>query len=384
MILTLAISGFRSLRDIVIPLDQITVITGANGTGKSSFYKALRLLGDVAQGRLVSSLAQEGGVQSTIWAGPEIISRSMKKGYVPIQGGPRKDTVALKLGFASQDYGYCVDLGLPQSGASMFSLDPELKREVVWAGEYLKRSNAFAERRGPVVTVLDDHGNRDVVLKDLSNFDSMMTHGADPKGAPELLNLRERMRGWRFYDHFRTDPTAPVRQGQVGTRTPVLASDGSDLAAAIQTILEIGDGEGFARAIDDAFEASRIEVTSTNAVFEVQMHQHGLLRPLSLGELSDGTLRYILLVAALLTPRPPELLVLNEPETSLHPDLLAPLGRLIKEASQNTQIIVVSHASELVDVLQEGDETEVLHLEKVFGETVIKDLDPPPWSWPKR
>ena len=65
-------------------------------------------------------------------------------------------------------------------------------------------------------------------------------------------------------------------------------------------------------------------------------------------ELSDGTLRYLLLIAALLSPRPPDLMILNEPETSLHPDLLPPLARLIAQAAQRTQIIVVSHAEPLV------------------------------------
>ncbi len=79
------------------------------------------------------------------------------------------------------------------------------------------------------------------------------------------------------------------------------------------------------------------------------MRQHGLLRPLRAAELSDGTLRYLLLVAALLSPRPPSLMVLNEPETSLHPDLLPPLARLIALASSRSQIIIVTHAQLLAD-----------------------------------
>jgi len=296
----------------------------------------------------------------------------------------RKKPVSLKLGVASEDYGFAVDLGLPQSGRSMFGLDPEIKLEAVWAGERLRRSNAFAERNGPVVTVLDDAGARQVVLRELSHFDSMMTHGADPKTAPELLELRERMRGWRFYDHFRTDPEAPARRAQVGTRTPVLASDGADIAAALQTIIEIGDAEGLAAAIDDAFPGSHIEVTSARGVFDVQMFQDGLLRPLALAELSDGTLRYLLLVAALLSPRPPELLVLNEPETSLHPDLLEPLARLIEAASHSAQVIVVSHASTLVDALQSARDASVIRLEKRLGETQAPDIEEPGWTWPKR
>ena len=55
----------------------------------------------------------------------------------------------------------------------------------------------------------------------------MMTHVSDPKALPELLMLRERMRDWRFYDHFRTDAEAPARRPQVGTHTPVLSGDGA-------------------------------------------------------------------------------------------------------------------------------------------------------------
>ena len=168
-----------------------------------------------------------------------------------------------------------------------------------------------------------------------------------PRDGAELLLLRESMRAWRFYDHFRTDSEAPARRRQVGTRTPVLASDGSDLAAAIATIQEIGAEDDLNAAVADAFPGGSIDVVDANGYFEVEMRQHGLLRPLKTSELSDGTLRYLLLIAALLTPRPPPLMILNEPETSLHPDLLPPLGRLIAVASDRSQIIVVTHAADV-------------------------------------
>ena len=115
------------------------------------------------------------------------------------------------------------------------------------------------------------------------------------------------------------------------------------------------------------------------------MQQHGLLRSLKAAELSDGTLRYLLWVAALLTPRPPGLLVLNEPETSLHPDLLPALARLIARASEQTQVVVVSHAAALSDALQQGCHSIVL--DKTFGETkaaVSDDQTRPAWQWPAR
>ena len=384
MMTTLAISGYRSLRDIRVRLSGLTIVTGANGSGKSSLYRALKLLADIAQGRIIQSLAAEGGLQSTLWAGPESFSRAMKAGAQPVQGTVRKNPISLKLGFAGADYGYAIDLGLPSSASSHFSSDPVIKSESLWTGERLGRSNAFALRNGPSVRIRNDAGEWRQAYQHLAPFDSMMTHCSDPREAIELLVLRERMRDWRFYDHMRTDPDAPARKPQVGTYTPVLAADGSDLAAAIQTIREIGDGQAMNNAIADAFPGGSAAVATTGAYFLVQMRQHGLLRPLLASELSDGTLRYLLLIAALLSPRPPALMILNEPETSLHPDLLPSLARLIVQASKQCQIIVVSHAAALVSALDAEADSRQIVLEKTLGETEVQDDVPPNWTWPSR
>jgi predicted ATPase len=384
MMTTLAISGYRSLRDIRVRLSRLTIVTGANGSGKSSLYRALRLLADIAQGRIIQSLATEGGLQSTLWAGPESFSRAMKAGRQPVQGLVRKNAISLKLGFSGDDYGYAIDLGLPTPDSSLFSTDPVIKAESLWTGERLGRSNAFALRNGPGVRIRDDKGEWQQAYTHLAPFDSMMTHCSDPREAIELLVLRERMRNWRFYDHMRTDSEAPARKPQVGTYTPVLAADGSDLAAAIQTIREIGARKEMADAIDDAFPGGSVAVTGAGAYLQVEMRQHGLLRPLLASELSDGTLRYLLLIAALLSPRPPALMILNEPETSLHPDLLPSLARLIVQASKQCQVIVVSHAAALVSALDAEADSRQIVLEKTLGETSVEDDMAPNWTWPSR
>jgi hypothetical protein len=83
MLTTLAVSNYRSLRNVVLPIQRLSVITGANGSGKSNVYRALRLVADTAQGRVVWSLAREGGLQSTLWAGPEVTSRTVRRGDYP-------------------------------------------------------------------------------------------------------------------------------------------------------------------------------------------------------------------------------------------------------------------------------------------------------------
>ncbi len=156
MITTVAISGYRSLRDVVVPLGRLTVVSGANGVGKSNLYRGLRLLAGSGRGSLVRDVAESGGLAALRWAGPEQISRAMRAGEVAVTGTRRREPVRLLLGVASDELGYTVDLGLPQpDGTSAFPHDAEIKCESVFAGPCARPASLLIERTGPRVRQRD-------------------------------------------------------------------------------------------------------------------------------------------------------------------------------------------------------------------------------------
>ncbi|MBX5489310.1 MAG: AAA family ATPase, partial [Mycolicibacterium hassiacum] len=206
MLHTIAIRGYRSLRDIVLPLAGLTVVTGANGSGKSSAYRALRLLADCGRGEVIGSLAREGGLESVLWAGPEQPAGARRSGRV--EGTTRTRPVSLEMGFASDDFGYLVDLGLPQTAgpASLFARDPEVKREVVFVGPVMRSSTTLVRRtRDYVETAAESGRGFDRLSASLPPYRSVLAEFAHPGAHPELAAVRDRLRNWRFYDGFRVD-----------------------------------------------------------------------------------------------------------------------------------------------------------------------------------
>jgi predicted ATPase len=389
MIETLAISNYRSILKLVLPLGRLNVITGANGSGKSNLYRAIRLLAETSNDGVVSALAREGGLHSTFWAGPAELSRRMYSGEVEVQGTSSGGRKRMRMGFGSGDFSYAISLGLPppdiSPNPSYFTRDPHIKHESIWAGVTRRPSTLLLERDHSVVKTRKE-SEWHIAAKDIQSFDSVFSQLADTSTTPEVYWLREHMRSWRFYDHFRTDRDSPARQPQIGTRTPVLRHDGSDLAAAIQTIIEVGDRSTLESTISEAFDGATVSVASNeDGRFTVLFRQYGLLRPLTAAELSDGTLRFLLLTAALLTPRPPSMMVLNEPETSLHPDVIPALAKLILNAAKSSQVWVVTHSAKLIAALKNDKDSHLLELEKKLGSTQLKgktEFDGPAWKWP--
>jgi predicted ATPase len=355
------------VRNLRLHLSQINVLTGANATGKTNLYNSVFLLAKAAAGGFAQVIAEEGGMPSVLWAGARK-SRSM--------GAIRLEPVRMTLGIKTDTFSYELVCGLPkQSGSekSSFSLDPEVKEERVWMDAPHGLKVTFFERSPKGAWILDNDERLADYTGELLPTESVLSQLREPHLYPELSSLRAEISRWRFYHHFRTDAESPLRHPQVGVRTPVLAHDGRDLAAALQTINEVGQSQDLHEAIRQAFPGASLEIEhdEDTGMFAVLLRMPGLRRPLRARELSDGTLRYLCLLAALLSPHPPSLLALNEPETSLHPDLLEPLAKQLVNAGKYSQLWVVTHSQKLAELVEKFSGESPIKLELIGGETRV-------------
>ena len=318
-------------------------------------YRAIYLVACAATGRLARAIAEEGGIDSVRWAGD------------PSWAPPSRTKLSVRVN--NFEYNLVFGLAGDVIRPPIFANDPEIKAEDVFffkdghKKQLLKRRRSFIEAR-------DSTGKKiDYTLKVPDN-ESILTGLRDPLKFPELFALRQEFFDWRFYHHFRTDPDSPLRKQQISVMTPIMSHDGRDFAAALATILDSDLAEYFQEALNDAFPDSRLLIDfGKRRTLRLSMSLPGVHKPLDASELSDGTLQYLCLLAALISTRPASMLALNEPETSIHPNLYEPLARLIVAASKQSQIWITTHSRELSDLILEYSGYEPLELEKVKGET---------------
>jgi predicted ATPase len=357
-------AGYRSLRAIRFPVGRLTVFVGANGVGKTNLYRALQLLQAAAAGTLARELAGEGGMESALWAGPRAANKpvriKLEVGFADhgdpddgdaddVSAGGDAPQYQIGIGLAPQ---YNIDIGVRAPTAAAFPLEPQVKEEsLTWRSG--ARTVALLERKGPSATARNESGKREPLGIELLASETALGALQDPSRFPAVHLLRRTMLDWRFYHDFRTDRASPLREPCLAVTTTTLASDGTDLAAVFATLVHIReDTVDVDRAIGDAFPGARLVVPQPErtASFGLVLPDYPK-RVFEAGELSDGTLRYLTLAGALLAYRLPAFIALNEPETSLHPDLIDPLARMIARAATRTQIWVVTHSRPLADAI---------------------------------
>jgi predicted ATPase len=259
--------------------------------------------------------------------------------------------------------------------AAAFPLEPQVKEETL-VFRNGRRPLTILERKGPRAVAVDEAGRKQPFGSSLLASETALGALQDPARFPDVDVVRRTMLDWKFYHDFRSDRASPLRQPCLAVTTPTLASDGTDLAAVFATLVHIReDSADLDRAIDDAFPGASLVVPSPDktAAFGLVLPDYPK-RVFDAGELSDGTLRYLAVAGALLGYRLPAFIALNEPETSLHPELLEPLARMIVRAAERTQIWVVTHSERLARAFADCGTVTPRTVVKRNGETWIEGL----------
>lgn len=346
-------SRYRSLRSIRVEFDALTVVVGPNGSGKSNLYRALQLLGRAALGELREALITEGGMPSALWAGPRDRSRPVR-----ITLGVRLDDLCWELECG---------MGPPDDP---FPLDPRVKLETVWHVDVRGRKTRFAERAQGQTRIRNDAGR---LVDYPSNFDeaeSMLSHVLHPASYPELSEFVHFARRSRFYELLPAHPSAPARSPCTVTRSYELRDDGANFATVWKTL----GWEALQQTVAEAFPGWDTEpVDHGESRVGILFRSPHLERPLTLKEISDGMLRYLMLAAALYCPKEARFLAFNEPESSLNESLMPSLARLFHRASRVCQVLVVTHSQALACEIAKLTRAEPIRLRYGDWGTMILD-----------
>ena len=338
--------GFRSLKSIAYPMSGLDVFVGVNGVGKTNLYRALGLLRSAAANTLATDLADEGGLESALWAGPR---RRSEAARIRLAVG-LADPAQRRSGDTT--YRYEVEVGLPQPVSAAFRAESHIKAETL---SYLggARQVRLVDRDGPSVMARGEDGRPAQIDIDLLASETVLGRLEDPSRYPEIDALRHTLLQWRFYHGLRTDAASPMRLPCAAVATASLASDGGDLAAVFATLTHIRqDTVDLDAAVDRAFPGARLIVPEPGRTASFGMtFPEFPQRIFEARELSDGTLQFLALAGALLAYRLPPFIALNEPEASLHPDLMEPLAELVVRAAERTQIWLVTHSRSLADAV---------------------------------
>jgi predicted ATPase len=267
-----------------------------------------------------------------------------------------------------------VEIGLRTPTDAAFEIEPLIKEErlVVRHGQ---RDVVMMERKGPLVTLRDEDGRRQGHKNAVLPSETALANFRDGTRYPDLEAVRRELLDWRLYHDFRTDAASLVRQPYHAITTPTLSADGRDLAAVLATLFVIReDTDDLERAIEDAFPGARLRAGDNGSWCRFDLQFPDTPRPFGAHEVSDGTLKYLCLLGALMGYRLPSLIALNEPEASLHPSLLPPLARLIARAARSARIWIVTHSEALAKAVEGETGKRPRRVIKVDGETSIEGL----------
>ena len=338
-------------------LRPLNVLIGPNGSGKSNLIEAISLLKAAPQD-LVAPIREGGGIGDWIWKGEAASQTAQIEAIIENPDGNQ----ALRYALTFAQVGQRFELS-----------DERVENERAYPGQenpYLY----FAYRNGHPYLNLSGSGPRQLLREDVNPEQSILSQRRDPDSYPEITYLGDVLRKIRLYREWSFGRSTPPRLPQpADLPNDFLAEDGRNLGLVLSRLwLKPGVKKKLLEALRELNEViNDLNTLIEGGTVQLFMQEGNISIPAT--RLSDGTLRYLCLLAIVCHPNPPPLVCIEEPELGLHTDILPPLAKLLLEASERCQLIVTTHSDVLVDALTESPESIVV-CEKPKDRTEMRRL----------
>ena len=339
-----------------LPLKPLNVLIGPNGCGKSNLIEAVSLLRS-APGAIASTVRDGGGIRDWLWKGS-------KRPTAKIEAVVR---------YPQTGRGLRHSISFTEQGGRFELIDERIEEEKPNKGESVPYFYFGWQQSRPMLNVRGDR--RQLKREDVDPEKSILAQRKDPEQYPEITFLGKEYeqvylyREWSFGRY--TAPRLP--QKDTGS-SRFLDDDCSNLGIVLNRLMGEPEIKGVVlehlRELYDGIDDIHVEIQSGHV--QVVLHEGKMKIPAT--RLSDGTLRFLCLIAILCHPEFPPLVCIEEPELGLHPDALVTIARMLKSASERSQLIVTTHSKIIVDALSDSPE-DVIVCDKVDGQTRMNRLN---------
>ena len=328
------------------PLEPLNVLIGPNGSGKSNLIEVLSLLA-ATPNDLLEAIREGGGVDNWLWKGKrDGVDATIE---VSLRILRRRLNYRLSFGKAIHRLDVRHESVEPVKSSNTGIKQPEF---------YYRFQSGQAE-----ITAKGEDAPRQLSKQEIERDRSILSQVRDRSTYPELWgigNTFERIRLYREWDVSRTGPARLPQQPD--EYQAHLLKDSSNLALVLSDLLNQPPvKEQIIDRMRDFYPSFRdINTTVTGGTVQIFFHEEGLYHPIPATRLSDGSIRYLGLLAILCNPRQQGVLCIEEPELGLHPDIIPELAKLLIEASARSQVFVTTHSDVLVDALSDVPESVVV------------------------
>ena len=353
-ITTLEIQGFRSLLDVEWKPGDLNLLIGPNASGKSNVLRVLELLSYSTVGKLGDYVQREGGMIPLIWDGrADTIGIRVKTSPIDEWRRSDRDSLTYELTLAHL------------KGTSTYRIQSELLGNFyrVEAGEKPEPFKLLERQLMRAVVFDEQEHHLEAPEESFAETETLLSVAAGPFTTNQTIPAYQRgIAGWNIYHGLHTNPEAPIRQAAVARPDRRVEPHGQNLVPVLHTLYS-GDRE-FEREVDAAMTAAfgdefekLVFPPAADQRIQLRVRWKSLRREQSAADLSDGTLRFLFLLAVFASPDPPALVAVDEPETGLHPAMLPIVAEYAIQASKRTQVILATHSPSLLDAFSDDPPT---------------------------